>query len=145
MEFSIIHKEKQYTDEEIRKVIDQYNNRKILMREYTMKRYYEHTANLNSDDPEKKEKAQIFMNKHREQARKQYKEGYKVHREKYYKENKELISARLKYRYYKKQDRMKEFIENDKFIEARKRLKNDDTEKQKAQIRYPELFELNNE
>ena len=142
MEFTIKHNEVQYTDAEIREVIDKYTHSKKKMREYTKNRYQNYKKDLYSDDPEKKAKAEEFINKLRKNALDYYdKDAYKED----YKENKTIIRARYKYYYYKKADKLEKFVKEDKFSDTREILKKDDSSRRTAKEKYPELFEINNE
>tara|TARA_R100000734_G_C3312180_1_gene103145 strand:+ start:1091 stop:1519 length:429 start_codon:yes stop_codon:yes gene_type:complete len=142
MEFTIKHKEIQYTDAQIREVIDKYNVSRKKMREYTKNRYQNYKKDLHSDDPEKKAKAEEFIGKLRENALNHYnKEAY----QKDYQENKTVIRARYKYYYYKKNDKMDTFIKSDKFADTREILLKDDSSRRTAKEKYPELFQSNDE
>ena len=138
MEFTIKHNEKQYTDSEIREVIDKYNQSKQKMRDYTMKRYKKYKEDLNSEDPEIKAKAEEFMAKQRQNSL----NYYKNHTNDYYLNNQLLHKCRNRYHYYRRNNRIEEFVKNEKFKETIEILKNDNTRKT-AKEKYPLLFNEN--
>ena len=139
MEFTIKHNEKQYTDSEIREVIDKYNDNKRRMRDYTLKRYNKYKEDLNSEDPEIKGKAEEFMSKQRQNAL----NYYKNHTNDYYKNNHLLHKYRNRYNYYRRNNRIEEFVKNEKFKETMEILKNDNSSRRTAKEKYPELFNEN--
>jgi hypothetical protein len=138
MEFTIKHNEKQYTDSEIREVIDKYNDTKRRMRVYTLKRYNKYKEDLNSEDAEIKGKAEAFMSKQRQNAL----NYYKNHTNDYYQNNQLLHKCRNRYNYYRRNNRIEEFVKNEKFKETIEILKNDNT-RTPAKEKYPLLFNEN--
>jgi hypothetical protein len=140
MEFTIQHNEKSYTDKEIRKVLDIYNNNKEHMRKYTSKRHENYRQDLTSDDPEKKKKAEAYREYMKVNSSKHYHDGYKKVSHERYENNKEMMKARQKYHYYKKHNRLEKFLKPDDFIESKELLKTDDSRSRSAKLKYPELF-----
>ena len=136
MQFSIQHNEKQYTDVEIREVIDKYTKSKEKMKSYTKNRYHQYKADLESDDPEKKAEAEAYVQNLKSNARNHYYGGYKAISDQRYKDNKEMLSAKHKYYYYRRNNNMDKFLKADKFKATIEILKNIDS----AESKYPELF-----
>mgnify|MGYP003130161005 CR=1 FL=1 len=138
-----MNKEIQLTDEQIKVAINSYINRKKSLLKYQMKMHKQHSENVNSDDPIKKEKAIKYIEYKRNVSKKHY-EKNKDMKKQYYQENKPLILAQRNYRYHKKNGTLNKFLMSESNKEKIELLKNDNKRKN-AIDKYPELFETNEE
>ena len=113
MEITLTIDDEQYSNEEIKKVIGKYKKSHEDMKLYSKNRYTQMKANLTSEDPDVKKRAEDHRTKLRENS----------------------------LNYYKKKARIDEFVTNDKFKETIDILKTDTTTRRTAEEKYPELFQ----
>ena len=118
-----------YTDNQIKKVMDNYEKIKEYKRVYYNKKYHE--------SPEVREKQR--------QASKRYFDKNKDKEKDRYKNNGDLMRARQKYNYYKKQDRLEYYSEkySDDWFEYKEFLMN--PRSKKINIPITELNEIPNQ
>lgn len=127
-------------ENQLKEFAEKYQKSRNHMRQYAKKRHLNFKDDLNSEDLDKKKKAEDYMNKMKSNAKKHYHNKAKEKKNKIYHENKELYCARYRYAYYKKNNKMESFLNEKEFETIREILKNDNTIRKKANEKYPELF-----
>ena len=134
----MIINEIEYDENQICKMMKNYNARKKVINDYAKRRYKKMKINLTCDDEELRKVAQDFVIKNREFSRIHYENNKK---QEYYKKTRDMRNAVSKYSYYKKINKMDKFIKDDKFEDVRELLKTNDNNRGTAKNKYPELFD----
>jgi len=130
-----------YNEIQLKEFAEKYQKKRNQMREYSKKRYSNFKDDLNSDDLEKKKKAEDFMNKMKSNAKNHYHSKAKEKKNKTYNENKDLYCARYRYKYYKKNNKMDKFSEMKDYEKIKEILIKDDNSRKTAKEKYPEFFD----
>ena len=119
----------EYDEDQIKKMLKNYNSRKKVVNRYAKKRYKNFKVNLTCDDENLRKEADEFFKKNRDNTR-QYDQRMK-----------EVKNAVCKYNYYKRRNMLDKFVTDDRFKDVRELLKNNSNRRGSAKNKYPELFE----
>jgi len=127
-------------ENQLKEFAEKYQKSINHMRQYAKTRHLNFKDDLNSEDLDKKKKAEDYMNKMKSTSKKHYHNKSKEKKNEIYHKNKELYCARYRYAYYKKNNKMDFFLKEKDFETIREILKNDNIKRRTAKEKYPELF-----